>query len=199
MPFWEMHYSGYNWSAIKTPLTVRTQNDRHIARIPGLCHRNGLPCREITLSYFQTGLVADSKRDGSPVTLADRSAEEMIRSRIEKAYPSHAIVGEEFGVQETAGASHRWLIDPIDGTKSFVAGVPLYSVLLGLEIEGRVEVGVIYLPALNELVAAATGHGCWWNGRRARVSQVSRIDRLLQLSLKSEISENTAVGTLSSA
>jgi histidinol-phosphatase len=132
---------------------------------------------KLTLSYFQTGLVADSKRDGSPVTLADRSAEEMIRSRIEKAYPSHAIVGEEFGVQETAGASHRWLIDPIDGTKSFVAGVPLYSVLLGLEIEGRVEVGVIYLPALNELVAAATGHGCWWNGRRARVSQVSRIDQ----------------------
>jgi histidinol-phosphatase len=132
---------------------------------------------KLTLSYFQTGLVADSKRDGSPVTLADRSAEEMIRSRIEKTYPGHAIVGEEFGVQETAGASHRWLIDPIDGTKSFVQGVPLYSVLLGLEIEGRVEVGVIYLPALNEMVAAATGHGCSWNGRRARVSQVSRIDQ----------------------
>jgi histidinol-phosphatase len=129
----------------------------------------------LTLSYFQTGIIADTKTDGSPVTQADRKAEEMIRSRIEKTYPKHAIVGEEFGMQETAGSSHRWLIDPIDGTKSFVQGVPLYSVLLGLEIEGRVEVGVIYLPALDEMVAAATGHGCWWNGRRARVSQVGRL------------------------
>jgi histidinol-phosphatase len=130
---------------------------------------------KFTLSYFQTGIIADMKTDGSPVTQADRRAEELIRGRIEKSYPQHAIVGEEFGAQETAGASHRWLIDPIDGTKSFVQGVPLYSVLLGLEIEGRVEVGVIYLPALNELVAAATGHGCWWNGRRARVSTVNRL------------------------
>jgi histidinol-phosphatase len=130
---------------------------------------------KLTLGYFQTGIHADTKSDGSPVTQADRKAEELIRSRIEKAFPKHAIVGEEFGMQESAGSSHRWLIDPIDGTKSFVQGVPLYSVLLGLEIEGRVEVGVIYLPALNEMVAAATGHGCWWNGRRARVSQVSRL------------------------
>jgi histidinol-phosphatase len=130
---------------------------------------------KLTLSYFQTNIIADVKTDGSPVTQADRKAEELIRGRIEKAYPRHAIVGEEFGKQETAGATHRWLIDPIDGTKSFVAGVPLYSVLLGLEIEGRVEVGVIYLPAMSELVAAATGQGCWWNGRRASVSQVSRL------------------------
>jgi histidinol-phosphatase len=130
---------------------------------------------KLTLGYFQTGILADTKSDGSPVTQADRKAEELIRGRIEKAYPQHVIVGEEFGMQEYAGSSHRWLIDPIDGTKSFVQGVPLYSVLLGLEIEGRVEVGVIYLPALNEMVAAATGHGCWWNGRRARVSQVNRL------------------------
>jgi len=130
----------------------------------------------LTLGYFQTGIRADAKTDGSPVTLADRKAEELIRSRIEKAYPDHAIVGEEFGALETGGSSHRWLIDPIDGTKSFVQGVPLYSVLLGLEIDGRVEVGVIYLPGLNEMVSAATGHGCWWNGRRARMSQVDRME-----------------------
>jgi histidinol-phosphatase len=128
-----------------------------------------------TLSQFQTGIRADIKTDGSPVTLADRQAEELMRGRIEKAYPGHAIVGEEYGLREAAGSSHRWLIDPIDGTKSFVQGVPLYSVLLGLEIEGRVEVGVIYLPALNEMVAAATGQGCWWNGRRTHVSQVSQL------------------------
>ncbi|MEN4100775.1 MAG: inositol monophosphatase family protein [Anaerolineaceae bacterium] len=131
----------------------------------------------LTLGYFQTGIPADTKTDGSPVTQADRKAEELMRSRIERAYPRHAIVGEEFGMQTADGASHRWLIDPIDGTKSFVQGVPLYSVLLGLEIEGRVEVGVIYLPGLNEMVVAATGHGCWWNGRRARVSQVAQVEQ----------------------
>ncbi len=95
----------------------------------------------LTLGYFQAGVRPDLKPDDSPVTIADRQAEELIRARIEKTYPSHAIVGEEFGAKETAGASHRWFVDPIDGTKSFIRGVPLYGVLLGLEIEGTVEVG----------------------------------------------------------
>ena len=131
----------------------------------------------LTLGYFQAGVRPDLKPDDSPVTIADRQAEELIRARIEKTYPSHAIVGEEFGAKETAGASHRWFVDPIDGTKSFIRGVPLYGVLLGLEIEGTVEVGAAYFPALDDMVYAASGLGCWWNGRRARVSDVSRMDR----------------------
>lgn len=127
----------------------------------------------LTLGYYQTGVAVDYKADASPVTIADRKAEELIRSRIEKAYPQHAIVGEEFGLKESHGASHRWIIDPIDGTKSFMRGVPLYGVLLGLEIEGKVEVGAAYFPALDEMIAAASGLGCWWNGRPARVSTVS--------------------------
>lgn len=131
----------------------------------------------LTLGYFQAGVRPDFKSDDTPVTAADRQAEELIRARLEQKYPRHAIVGEEFGVKEAAGASHRWFIDPIDGTKSFIRGVPLYGVLLGLEIEGCVEVGVAYFPALDEMLAAASGLGCWWNGRRARVSEVTRLER----------------------
>jgi myo-inositol-1(or 4)-monophosphatase len=128
-----------------------------------------------TLAYYQTGVQADYKADRTPVTKADRQAEELIRGRIEKRYPGHAIVGEEFGTQENEGGSHRWFIDPIDGTKSFLRGIPLYAVLIGLEIEGQVQAGAAYFPALDEMIAAAEGLGCWWNGRRARVSQVSSL------------------------
>jgi myo-inositol-1(or 4)-monophosphatase len=133
----------------------------------------------LTLGYYQTGLQVDYKADDSPVTVADRKAEEYIRSQIEKTYPEHTIIGEEFGLKETEGASHRWFIDPIDGTKSFMRGIPIYAVLIGLEIEGRVEVGAAYYPAMNEMLAAATGLGCWWNGRRAHVSTISAFDRAL--------------------
>ena len=130
----------------------------------------------LTLGYFQTELRPDFKTDESPVTVADREAELLIRRRIEQQFPHHTIVGEEFGeAAGSSGDSHRWYIDPIDGTRSFVRGVPLYGVLLGLEIEGVCQVGVAYFPALNELIAAATGHGCWWNGRRAQVSSVARL------------------------
>jgi len=124
----------------------------------------------LTLGYFGAGIQPDLKADLSPVTIADRQAEELIRSRIERYFPEHAIVGEEFGVTGSEDASHRWYIDPIDGTKSFVRGVPLYGVLIGLEVDGRVEAGAAYFPALDELVAAASGLGCWWNGRRAHAS-----------------------------
>ena len=130
-----------------------------------------------TLAYYQTGVQADYKADRTPVTLADRAAEELIRARVEERYPGHAIIGEEFGIKETAGASHRWIIDPIDGTKSFIRGIPLYAVLIGLEIEGRVAAGAAYYPALDEMLAAADGLGCWWNGRPARVSATASLDR----------------------
>lgn len=133
----------------------------------------------LTLGYYQTGLQAEYKADHSPVTIADRKAEEYIRGQIEKTYPGHAIVGEEFGLKETEGATHRWIIDPIDGTKSFLRGIPIYAVLIGLEIEGRVEVGAAYYPAMDEMLAAATGLGCWWNGRPARVSSVAAFDQAL--------------------
>lgn len=131
---------------------------------------------QLTLGYFQTGVRPDFKADETPVTVADREAESLIRRRIEEHYPGHAIVGEEFGKDETAGATHRWFIDPIDGTRSFVRGIPMYGVLIGLEIEGEIQVGVAHFPALGQMLAAAKGQGCWWNGRRATVSKISRLE-----------------------
>ena len=137
-----------------------------------------IACRagQLTLGYFQTGVRPDFKPDDSPVTIADRKAEELIRREIEDAFPDHAIVGEEFGTDDREGATHRWYIDPIDGTRAFVRGVPLYAVLIGLEVHGRSEVGVAYFPALGEVIAAATGEGCRWNGRPARTSSVAALN-----------------------
>ncbi|MEA3439385.1 MAG: inositol monophosphatase family protein [Chloroflexota bacterium] len=123
----------------------------------------------LTLGYFQRDIGVEMKDDQTPVTIADREAEELIRSRIENTYPGHAILGEELGTRGEQHASHRWIIDPIDGTKSFIRGVPLYAVLIGLEIDGVIEVGVVNFPALDEMVYAASGLGCFWNGRPARV------------------------------
>jgi myo-inositol-1(or 4)-monophosphatase len=147
--------------------------DEYLAFATETAYRAG----RLTLGYYQTGVRPDYKADDTPVTVADKLAEEYIRRQIETRYPTHAIVGEEYGVKETAGAACRWFIDPIDGTKSFARGVPLYGVLLGLEIEGEVQAGAAYFPALDEMLAAATGLGCWWNGRRAHVSEVDHLDR----------------------
>ena len=125
-----------------------------------------------TLRYFQTGVGVELKSDATPVTAADREAEQIIRMGLQQDFPEDGVLGEEFG--EIAGSSGRcWIIDPIDGTKSFVRGVPIYGVLVGLEDQrGEVVVGAVYIPALDDMVHAAKGHGCWWNGRRARVSSV---------------------------
>ncbi len=129
----------------------------------------------LTLGYYQTGVRADHKADNSPVTIADRKSEEFIRAQIERRFPRHAVLGEEFGARGADSATHKWFIDPIDGTKSFLHGVPLYAVLIGLEIEGKPQVGVAYFPALDEMLSAATSEGCWWNGRRAHVSEVAQL------------------------
>jgi myo-inositol-1(or 4)-monophosphatase len=130
----------------------------------------------MTLGYFRNGVRTETKEDESPVTVADREAERMIRTRIAERYPSHAILGEEYGPEAGAGTeSHRWIVDPIDGTLLFVRGVPLYAVLIALEIEGVCEVGAAYFPALDEMVHAATGEGCYCNGRRARVSRAQSL------------------------
>jgi histidinol-phosphatase len=131
----------------------------------------------LTLEYFLTdGARAEFKSDDTPVTIADRKAEELIRHRIAETYPDHQIVGEEYGATEGT-SDYRWIIDPIDGTKSFVHGVPLYAVLIALEIKGKMEVGCAYFPALDEIISAATGLGAHWNGKPCRVSDVASIDR----------------------
>jgi len=126
------------------------------------------------MEYFGGRYTVETKPDGSPVTSADRASEAEVRRVIRRTFPAHSVVGEEGGA--TAGDPRiRWIIDPIDGTKSFVHGVPLYSVLVAVEVEGVPSVGVIYLPALDEIVEAAVGLGCRWNGRPARVSTTDRL------------------------
>jgi len=128
-----------------------------------------------TLAYFNAGVAVETKSDDTPVTLADREAEQVIRARIAKSFPTHSILGEEAGTTE-GDPDYRWIIDPIDGTKSFIHGVPLYGTLIGVEVRKQPRVGVIYMPALDEMVCAAEGLGCRWNGRPARVSATSRLE-----------------------
>jgi histidinol phosphatase-like enzyme (inositol monophosphatase family) len=145
---------------------------------------------DLTLRYFQSDtLETAAKADGTPVTIADREAEQLIRRRLGERLSEDGIVGEEFGEQR-AGASRVWWVDPIDGTQAFVRGVPLYGTMLGLEIDAEPVAGVVYLPALAEIYFAAKGEGAWWlprlprfdddpafprGARRARVSRVKAL------------------------
>jgi len=134
----------------------------------------------LTLEFFQReDLAVERKADNSPVTEADRQAEQLLRRRIREAFADDAILGEEFG-EEAGTSGFRWILDPIDGTKSFICGVPLYGTLIGIERAGASVVGVIYIPALDECVYAASGGGAWYTrGSSApRPARVSRCDRL---------------------
>jgi histidinol phosphatase-like enzyme (inositol monophosphatase family) len=137
-----------------------------------------------TLRWFrQAALAVDRKGDGSPVTVADRAAEQLLRDRIAAAFPHDAILGEEFG--ETPGTSpFRWVLDPIDGTKSFITGVPLYTTLVAVMEGDRPLLGVIYAPVTDELVYAPSGGETLFIERAgssptpATPAQVSNIERL---------------------
>jgi histidinol phosphatase-like enzyme (inositol monophosphatase family) len=133
---------------------------------------------DITLKYFQNfDLEIISKGDATPVTRADRESEEYLRKRIREHFPNDVILGEEYG-EDGSNKSRRWILDPLDGTKSFVHGVPVYGVLIALEQNGEITHGVVHLPALNETVSAGIGEGCFWNGK------------LCHVSLKSDLSES---------
>lgn len=124
-----------------------------------------------TLGHFRTGVRPDWKADATPVTVADREAETVIRDALARRTPTYGVVGEEFG-EASGTAPYRWWIDPIDGTKAFVRGVPLYATLVGLERDGVMVAGVASFPALGETLAAAQGRGARLNGRRTYVSDV---------------------------
>lgn len=140
---------------------------------------------EITMRYFGGIVEHDAKTDGSPVTRADRESEERIRARIEARWPDHGILGEEFGVTRE-DAEVRWILDPIDGTRSFMRGVPLYGVLIGVECAGEPIVGVAHFPALGETVAAGKGFGAYLNDNPCAVSDVDSLERSLVLTTDAE-------------
>lgn len=129
----------------------------------------------LTLGWFRSAeLTVDDKYDGTPVTAADRAAERFVRERLGARHPDDTIVGEEEADFE-GSSGRRWIVDPIDGTKAFTHGVPLYSTLLAYEDEHGPAIGVIELPALGETVYAGRGLGCFHNGVPARVSDRERL------------------------
>ncbi|MEZ4648400.1 MAG: inositol monophosphatase family protein [Candidatus Eisenbacteria bacterium] len=130
----------------------------------------------LVLRYFRTDdLSVDRKADASPVTIADREAERFLRDQIGLVFPDDAVLGEEHG--ETEGGVFRWILDPIDGTESFIRGVPLFGTLIGLEWNGIAVGGILGLPALAETIYAWRGHGAWQvrEGRRPRPARVSAV------------------------
>lgn len=133
---------------------------------------------ELTLEYFRQDLEVELKADSSPVTIADRRSEALLIELLSAEFPGDAFLGEESG-ERPGESGYRWVLDPIDGTRSFVQGVPLYGVLVGLEdAAGEAILGVINLPALGETLVAAAGEGCYRNGsltdgNRVSVSEVS--------------------------
>lgn len=124
--------------------------------------------------YRSQTLGVESKADDSPVTIADKGAEQLIRDELASKYPEDGILGEEFD-DKPAKNGYRWILDPIDGTKPFIYGVPLFGTLVGIEFEGRMVAGVCRMPAMNEVIYAEEGQGAWWKigdapATQARVS-----------------------------
>ena len=128
----------------------------------------------VAVRLYQTSVQVETKGDGSPVTIADRNAELAAREWLLQRFPRDGIQGEEFP-EYNAGARRRWILDPIDGTKAFVRGVPLWGTLVACCEGETVLAGAACYPVVNELVVAAPGEGCWWNGSRACVSSISAL------------------------
>jgi len=129
--------------------------------------------------YLSADLEVERKRDSSPVTEADKQTELLIRERLAASFPDDAILGEEFPDRE-GKSGFRWILDPIDGTKSFIHGVPLFGILIGVEFAEKCVIGVVRFPALNEVVYAAKGSGAWWKigDREPRPAKVSNVANL---------------------
>jgi histidinol-phosphatase len=144
-----------------------TELDRALAAAQEAARAAG----EVALRYYRTGFEVTLKADATPVTQADRGAEQAIREVLGRAFPDVGFLGEELGA--VGDQRRRWIIDPIDGTKNFVRHVPIWATLIALEEAGEVTVGVIHNPVTGELFSARRGGGAWRNGERIRASAVS--------------------------
>ena len=132
------------------------------------------PAKKEVLKWYRGDFSVDLKKDQSPVTIADRNAEEILRKKISKYFPEHGIIGEEFG-NPNPDAEWVWTIDPVDGTRSFVRGLPLFASMIALLHKGEPVLGIIELPALGETAWAVKGKGAFANGKPLKVSSHSRL------------------------
>jgi histidinol-phosphatase len=128
-----------------------------------------------SLKYFRKDVKVIKKIDRTPVTRADREGEVVIRGVLSKAFPHHQLCGEEFGWDKKLSPDYKWWIDPVDGTRQFIRGLPFWGTLLGLEYRGEVVAGVMHHPAINLTIWAGKGLGCYANGKRVYVSKIKKI------------------------
>ncbi|HLG93964.1 MAG TPA: inositol monophosphatase [candidate division Zixibacteria bacterium] len=138
-----------------------------------LATKAALKAGKITLRHFRQGVSAQRKADGSPVTKADKETEEILITTLQKGMPGCGFLGEEFG--EQGPKARRWIIDPIDGTKNFIRGIPVWALLVALEEEGEITAGVVHSPATGELWTAAKEEGACYNGKRISVSRITKL------------------------
>lgn len=129
---------------------------------------------EIARYYFRTNLAVETKADRTPVTRADRECEAKVVEVLRARFPDYGFLGEELGEQPGTGNA-RWIIDPIDGTKNFIRGIPFFATLIALEEGGEITAGVMYAPAGDDLLYARKGHGAFANGRRVHVSTIPHL------------------------
>jgi histidinol-phosphatase len=130
---------------------------------------------EVIAHYYRRGVEVETKSDASPVTIADRESETAIKRVLKAQFPAHGYYGEEFGI-ERGDNDYLWLIDPIDGTKSFVRGYPFFSTQIALMHQGEIVVGVSSAPQFGELAWARRGGGAFLDGQRLAVSMVDRVE-----------------------
>lgn len=133
---------------------------------------------DLALGYFDTGLEFEMKSDFSPVTLADREAEKLLRQTIANSFPNDALLGEEFG-EQPGSTGFRWIIDPIDGTRSFIRNIPIWGTLVGLEYNGQQIGGVAYVPCWKQMFHAIQGNGAFRDERRISVSRTEELKQSL--------------------
>lgn len=148
-----------------------------VAELLKIAERAAKNAERVILSHFESDLSVEWKPDNTPVTIADRGAEEELRKVFLAETPEFGLVGEEFGI-ERPDAEYKWIFDPIDGTKSFIRGVPLFGTLVGLYRKDEPLVGVINLPALRHTLVAGKGFGAFVDGKGAHVSATKISDGL---------------------
>jgi histidinol-phosphatase len=127
---------------------------------------------QLALGYFDANVAVEWKRDQTPVTVADREAETLLRTTLLGAFPEDGFLGEEHG-EKQGSSEFRWVIDPVDGTRNFVRAIPIWGTLVGLEYQGEPIAGVVAVPALKQLYRALRGDGAYRDDRRIRISDVA--------------------------
>ena len=152
----------------------KTQVSQELREFAELAQLAAQAAARVILPHFRSSLNVQTKADGSPVTIADKEAEQCILDLIRKHRPNDGWLGEEFGSHQ-GSSGYRWIIDPIDGTLAFIHGVPLFGTLLAVQKDSQTLLGLINMPALDEIIIGVTGAGTFHNGQPCRVSQTANI------------------------